>query len=204
MNRQIAIQRTAPLAVPVSVANDICYKALFLLSVQVLSSSSGPPPVGDDTLSQLLPGHSITDEQFVRVSMEQMKQWTNYLSVSVTETLKRRRRQIKNRHYQAMFRRRKQQRGSPSFESHVSEIVPSKNMAVRAYHDIYAATRTYVPQTIQNQEPYRWSRAQTIQVWTGIFFRTMIKTIKHIGHKTSISVGRLDAAQNVQLSRRET
>ena len=51
---------------------------------------------------------------------------------------------------------------------------------------------------------YRWSRAQTIQVWTGIFFRTMIKTIKHIGHKTSISVGRLDAAQNVQLSRRET
>ena len=36
------------------------------------------------------------------------------------------------------------------------------------------------------------------------FFRTMIKTIKHIGHKTSISVGRLDAAQNVQLSRRET
>ena len=50
----------------------------------------------------------------------------------------------------------------------------------------------------------RWSRAQTIQVWTGIFFRTMIKTIKHIGHKTSISVGRLDAAQNVQLNRRET
>ena len=36
------------------------------------------------------------------------------------------------------------------------------------------------------------------------FFGTMIKTIKHIGHKTSISVGRLDAAQNVQLSRRET
>ena len=36
------------------------------------------------------------------------------------------------------------------------------------------------------------------------FFRTMIKTIKHIGHKTSISVGRLDAAQNVQLSKRET
>ena len=51
---------------------------------------------------------------------------------------------------------------------------------------------------------YRWSRAQTIQVWTGIFFRTMIKTIKHIGHKTSISVGRLDAAQNVYLSRTET
>ena len=51
---------------------------------------------------------------------------------------------------------------------------------------------------------YRWSRAQTIQVWTGIFFRMMIKTIKHIGHKTSISVGRLDAAQNVYLSRPET
>ena len=51
---------------------------------------------------------------------------------------------------------------------------------------------------------YRWSRAQTIQVWTGIFFRTMIKTIKHIGHKTSISVGRLAVAQNVYLSRPET
>ena len=36
------------------------------------------------------------------------------------------------------------------------------------------------------------------------FFRTMIKTIKHIGHKTSISVGRLEAAQNVYLSRPET
>ena len=54
------------------------------------------------------------------------------------------------------------------------------------------------------QAVYRWSRAQTIQVWTGIFFRTMIKTIKHIGHKTSISVGRLDAAQNVYLSRPDT
>ena len=53
-------------------------------------------------------------------------------------------------------------------------------------------------------DAYRWSRAQTIQVWTGIFFRTMIKTIKYIGHKTSISVGRLDAAQNVYLSRPET
>ena len=50
----------------------------------------------------------------------------------------------------------------------------------------------------------RWSRPQTIQVWTGIFFRTMIKTIKHIGHKTSISVGRLDAAQNVYLRRHDT
>ena len=45
---------------------------------------------------------------------------------------------------------------------------------------------------------YRWSRAQTIQVWTGIFSRTMIKTIKHIGHKTSISVGLIRAASGLE------
>ena len=120
-------------------------KALFLLSVPVLSSSSGPPPVDDDTLSLLLCGHSITDEQLVRVSMEQMRQWTNYLSVSVTETLRRRRRQIKNRHYQAMCRRRKQQRGSSSFlsfhhESHVSEIVPPPSHGIAADHEIARST----------------------------------------------------------------
>ena len=133
--------------------------ALFLLSVQVLSSSSGVPPVGDDTLSLLLSGHSITDDQLVRVSMEQMKQWTNYLPVSVTETLRRRRRQIKNRHYQALCRRRKQQRGSSSFvsfhhESHVPEIVPSQNTMtpVQITRSLLQA-RTSVPQTIQNHEP---------------------------------------------------
>ena len=160
-NRQIAIQRTAPLAVPVSFSNDMCYiitRALFLLPVQVLSSSSGPPPVGDDTLSQLLSGHSITDEQLVRVSMEQMRQWTNYLPVSVTETLRRRRRQIKNRHYQALCRRRKQQRGSPSFvsfnhESHVREIVPSQVMVSLQITRSLQQARTSVPQTIQNHGP---------------------------------------------------
>ena len=124
-------------------------RALFLLSVQVLSSSSGPPSVGDDPLSLLLSGYSITYEQLVRVSMEQVKQWTNYLPLSVTETL-RRRRQIKNRHYQAMCRRRIQQRGSSSFvsfhhESHVPEIVPSQVMTS------LQQARTFVPQTIQNQ-----------------------------------------------------
>ena len=132
-------------------------KALFLLSVQVLSSSSGHPPVGDDTLSQLLSGHSITDEQLVRVSMEQMKQWTNYLPVSVIETLRRRRRQIKNRHYQAMCRRRKQQRGSSSFvsfhhESHAREIVPSQIMTSLQIMRSLQRARTSVPQTIQNHE----------------------------------------------------
>ena len=133
-------------------------RQLFLLSVQVLSSSSGPPSVRDDTLSMLLSGHSITDEQLVRVSMEQMRQWANYLPVSVTETLRRRRRQIKNRHYQALCRRRKQQRGSPSFvsfhhESHVREIVPSQIMTSLQIMSSLQQAHTSVPQTIQNHEP---------------------------------------------------
>ena len=49
-------------------------------------------------------------------------------------------------------------------------------------------------------DSYRWPRAQTIQVWTGKLYRTMIKTIKH---KTSISVGRLGGTK-VHLSRPET
>ena len=47
---------------------------------------------------------------------------------------------------------------------------------------------------IGSADKYRWPRAQTIQVWTGTFYRTMIKTIKH---KTSISVGRLGGTKRL-------
>ena len=80
------------------------------------------------------------------------------------------------------------------------EDIPMFGVCRPACHD--SSLYLFVLVLFSSGEIYRWSRAQTIQVWTGIFFRTMIKTIKHIGHKTSISVGRLDAAQNVQLSRR--
>ena len=84
-------------------------RTVFLLSVQVQPPYAAGDMDLDPALGLLLSGSSITDEQLVGASTVQIKDWAAYLPAAVMDSLRHRRRQIKNRYYQAMCRRRRKQ-----------------------------------------------------------------------------------------------